>query len=115
MLAMTHTSEGHLGALSYWAGICGLLFITITAILAPLYGSRRTVKSLGKPNGQGNNLFEVGKQAADNALAAKILAQETAEHVDKNFAMIFNRLTHQDNKIDTFLDAVRKKHKKRRR
>ncbi len=83
----------------YLVTILGFVALMLAPYGAAFYQSRKVVKKLGEPNGEGDSLFDVGQNAAINAAAAKAAAEVVAQKIDDNFLLIFNRLTQQDEAI----------------
>ena len=76
----------------YLVTILGFVALMLAPYGAAFYQSRKVVKKLGEPNGEGNSLFDVGQNAAVHAKAAKDLLEE-------NFTEVFRRLDAQDRAI----------------
>jgi hypothetical protein len=100
------TGADKIANLSYWVAIFGFLFLMFTAITVPILASRKTVRKLGTPNGDGDSLFDVGTNAAISAEAAKMIAASVAYDIDQNFLLVFNRLTQQDSKITSIEEKL---------
>jgi hypothetical protein len=105
IFALTNGDTSLQGVAS-WATILGFIFLVLVATISPWLASRRTEKKLGKPNGEGSSLFDVGSNAANEATAAKEVASTVATSIDENFMVIFNRLTQQDTAIAEIMKHV---------
>ena len=105
-VAIIHAQGARLGDLSYWAAILGFIVLTLSATLAPFIASRKTVSKLGKSNGEGNSLFDVGQNAAHSAEIAKSTAAAVSTSIESNFKKVFARLDKQDVKIAEIVRTI---------
>lgn len=90
----------------YLVTILGFIALMLAPYGAAFYQSRKVVKKLGTPNGEGSSLFDVGQNAAKSAERAKDAAELVATAIDQNFLLIFNRLTQQDQAISTLKEHL---------